>query len=41
MSDANVLRTADTRASGAVVFTETSSNNFLDQAQPGYGPCLK
>lgn len=41
MSDANAMRTADTRPSGAVVFTQTTSNNFADQDDPGYGPCLK
>lgn len=41
MSDTNALRTADTRASGAVVFAVTTSNNFADQDDPGYGPCLK
>jgi hypothetical protein len=41
MSDANALRTADTRSAGAVVFTQTTSNNFADQDDPGYGPCLK
>jgi hypothetical protein len=41
MSDTNALRTADVRASGAVIQTWTSSNNFADQDDPGYGPCLK
>ena len=41
MSDAIVLRTFDTRASGAVVRTEITSNNLLDTDVAGYGYCLK
>jgi hypothetical protein len=41
MSDTNALRTTDARASGAVILTETTSNNFADQDDPGYGPCVK
>ena len=44
MSNAIVLRTFDTRASGAVVRTEITSNNFLGEdgvPSAGYGYCLK
>jgi hypothetical protein len=41
MSDAIVLREFDTRSSGAVVRTEITSNNLLDQDSAGYGYCLK
>jgi len=46
MSNAIVLRTFDTRASGAVVRTEITSNNLLDEfpsgnSAAGYGYCLK
>jgi hypothetical protein len=41
MSDENALRVTDIKASGAVIRTETTSNNFADQDDPGYGPCVK
>jgi len=45
MSDTFVMRTNGLKPSGAVVRTEITSNNFLNQGQttvdPGYGHCLK
>jgi hypothetical protein len=44
MSNAIVLRAFDTRLSGAVVRTEITSNNFVNEAPSafaGYGYCLK
>jgi hypothetical protein len=40
MSDSTVLSLGK-RPSGATLLTQTSSNNFANQDEPGYGPCLK
>jgi len=41
MSNAIVLRAFDTKASGAVVRTEITSSNLLDEDDAGRGHCLK
>jgi hypothetical protein len=41
MSDTFVMRINGARPSGAVVRTEVTSNNLLDEDEPGLGHCLK
>jgi|SRR5579883_1954703 hypothetical protein len=41
MSDSFVMRINGAKPSGAVVRTETTSDNLLGEDEPGWGPCLK